>query len=45
MKINNDDISLDNLIGEYDFHKDLHRLYGKNIYINDSDVEVLKRYL
>ena len=43
MKINNNDVELSDLVKE-DLHKNLHKLYGKDIYLNDYDVEILKNY-
>lgn len=43
MKINNEEVELSNLIKE-DLHKNLHKLYGNDIYLSDNDIEVLKRY-
>ena len=43
MKINNKEVDVSDLIKE-DLHKNFHKLYGKNIYLSDSDLEILKRY-
>ena len=43
MKINNSDVEVSDLIKE-DLHKNLHKLYGNDIYLNQNDIEVLNRY-
>ena len=43
MKINNQEVDVSDLVKE-DLHKNLHKLYGKDIYISDNDREVLRRY-
>lgn len=43
MKINNSEVELSDLVKE-DLHKNLHKLYGNDIYLSDSDLEILKRY-
>ena len=43
MKINNSEVELTDLVKD-DLHKNLHKLYGSDIYLNDNDLEVLKRY-
>lgn len=43
MKINNSEVELTDLVKE-DLHKNLHKLYGNDIYLSDNDIEVLKRY-
>ena len=43
MKINNSEVELTDLIKE-DLHKNLHKLYGNDIYLSEADIEILKRY-
>ena len=43
MKINDSEVSVNDLVKE-DLHKNLHKLYGKDIYLSDNDLEILKRY-
>lgn len=43
MKINNSEVELTDLVKE-DLHKNLHKLYGRDIYLSDNDLEILKRY-
>ena len=43
MKINNEDVEIKDLVKE-DLHKNLHKLYGNDIYLSDNDILVLKRY-
>lgn len=43
MKINDKDIEIESLVTE-DLHKNLHKLYKEDIYLNDNDIEILKRY-
>ena len=43
MKINNEEINIESLVTE-DLHKNLHKLYKEDIYLNDNDIEILKRY-
>ena len=43
MQINNNEVRLEDLVKE-DLHKNLHKVYGNNIYINDNDIEILKKY-
>ena len=42
MQINSSEVRLEDLVKE-DLHKNLHKVYG-NIYINDNDIEILKKY-
>lgn len=43
MRINDSEYSLNDLVKE-DLHKNLHKLYGNDIYLTDNDLEILKRY-
>ena len=43
MKINDSEVEVSDLIKE-DLHKNLHKLYGNDIYLSDNDIEILKRY-
>ena len=43
MEINNKEVELNDLIKE-DLHKNLHKVYGKDIYLSDNDILILKRY-
>ena len=43
MKINNQEVLVSDLVKE-DLHKNFHKLYGKDIYISEKDIEILKRY-
>lgn len=43
MKINDSEVSINDLVKE-DLHKNLHKLYGNDIYLSDNDLEILKRY-
>lgn len=43
MKINNSEVELTDLVKE-DLHKNLHKLYGNDIYLSENDIEILKRY-
>ena len=43
MKINDSEVSVNDLVKE-DLHKNLHKLYGNDIYLCDNDLEILKRY-
>jgi len=43
MKINNNEVEVADLIKE-DLHRNLHKLYGNDIYLSENDIEVLKRY-
>ncbi len=43
MKINDSEVELSDLIKD-DLHKNLHKLYGNDIYLSDNDLEILKRY-
>lgn len=43
MKINDSEVELTDLVKE-DLHKNLHKLYGNDIYLSDNDLEILKRY-
>lgn len=43
MRINDNEVELSDLVKE-DLHKNLHKLYGNDIYLSDNDLEILKRY-
>lgn len=43
MKINNSEVELTDLVKE-DLHKNLHKLYGNDIYLSENDIEILKKY-
>ena len=43
MKINNEEVNIESLVTE-DLHKNLHKLYKKDIYLSDKDIEILERY-
>ena len=43
MQINSSEVRIEDLVKE-DLHKNLHKVYGNNIYINDNDIEILKKY-
>lgn len=43
MKINDKDVDIETLVTE-DLHKNLHKLYKNDIYLNDNDIDVLKKY-
>ena len=43
MKINNEEVEIESLVTE-DLHKNLHKLYKKDIYLSDKDIEILERY-
>lgn len=43
MKINDSEVELADLVKD-DLHKNLHKLYGNDIYLSDNDLEILKRY-
>ena len=43
MKINDSEVEVSDLVRE-DLHKNLHKLYGNDIYLSDNDLEILKRY-
>ena len=43
MKINDSEVELSDLIKD-DLHKNLHKLYGNDIYLSDNDLEKLKKY-
>lgn len=43
MKINNEEVSIESLV-KTDLHKNLHKMYGKDIYLSEADIEVLSRY-
>ena len=43
MKINNNDVNIEDLVIE-DLHKNLHKTYGKDIYLNENEIKVLEKY-
>ena len=43
MQINNNEVNISDLITE-DLHRNLHKLYGNDIYLSDNDILVLNRY-
>ncbi len=44
MKINNEDINLENIVNDVYNDKSFIKMRGNNIYLSDNDIEVLKRY-
>lgn len=44
MKINNEDINLENIVNDIYNDKSFIKMRGNNIYLSDNDIEVLKRY-
>ena len=43
MKISNENLEIEDLIKD-DLHKNLHHIYGNDIYITNADVEILRKY-
>ena len=43
MKINNSNINIEDLVVE-DLHKNLHKTYGKDIYLSENEIKVLEKY-
>lgn len=44
MKINNEEINVEELIGDIDFEKDMTKDFGNGMLLTDNYIEVLSRY-